>query len=236
MTEHKTLAAALIASQRAFGDITKDKTVRGAKYSYNYADLGSVLDAVTDALHDNGLVVAQPLDVIDGRPVVRTTLLHTSGERIEGNALVVYTNTTDPQAYGGGITYTRRYALMAMLNLSTEDDDGNRARAPRRSEPEPERGSSPVQHVPDSATTSPPINPDQFLQSWKIAFGTKSKEAIADSFTIAGTNLDLWQLMYESMPDRKTLTWLIDEMSKRGIEQSDTFRKGVESHRSSLTA
>lgn len=99
-----------------------------------------------------------------------------------------------------------------------------------------ERGSSPTQQATASATTSAPINPDQFLQSWKIAFGTKSKEAIADSFTIAGTNLDLWQLMYESMPDRKTLAWLIDEMSKRGVEQSDTFRKGVDAYRSSLTA
>lgn len=99
-----------------------------------------------------------------------------------------------------------------------------------------ERGSSPAQQTTANTTTSAPINPDQFLQSWKIAFGTKSKEAIADSFNIAGTNLDLWQLMYESMPDRKTLTWLIDEMSKKGVEQSDTFRKGVDAYRSSLTA
>jgi len=133
---HPNLASALIAAQKAFTTLTKSNTVdevskSGKRFSYKYVDLGSVLEAVTDALHENGLVVLQPLDLVNGVPVVRTILLHAgSGEQIEGSALVVWADKTDPQKFGGGITYTRRYALMSMLGLNAEDDDGQHARKP----------------------------------------------------------------------------------------------------------
>lgn len=135
-TKHPTLAAALIAAQQAFSDITKDRKVdvrtQKGQYSYTYADLGSVLDSVTPALHDNGLVLSQPLDMVDGQPVIRTVLMHAdSGDTLEGRTLVVWADKTDPQKFGGGITYSRRYAIMAILNLNAEDDDGQHARQPR---------------------------------------------------------------------------------------------------------
>jgi hypothetical protein len=130
-TAPDTLGAALIRAQQAFTPIIKDNNVSTGKFSYKYADIGSVLEAVTDALHENGLVILQPLDIDNGVPVVKTILLHAgSGERIEGNALIVWADKTDPQKYGGGISYTRRYALMSMLGLNAEDDDGQSARQP----------------------------------------------------------------------------------------------------------
>jgi len=140
MAEHPTIAAALIAAQQAFAPITKDNTIKqsgvsrqGKEYNltYKYADLGSVLAAVTPALHDNGLVISQCMDVRDGQPVIRTILLHAhSPQTLESNTPIIWADKTDPQKFGGGITYSRRYAIMAMLNLNAEDDDANHARIP----------------------------------------------------------------------------------------------------------
>lgn len=134
-TKHMNLAAALIAAQQAFGDVTKGRTVRvetaKGKFSYTYADLGSVLDAITPALHENGLVISQCMDVKDGQPVIHTVMMHAdSDDDLHSYTPIVWADKTDPQKFGGGITYSRRYALMAMCNLNAEDDDGQHARQP----------------------------------------------------------------------------------------------------------
>lgn len=140
MTKHANLAAALIAAQQAFAPITKDNTIRqsgvskqGKEYNltYKYADLGSVLEAVTPALHANGLVISQCMDFRDSQPIIKTVLMHAdSTETLASHTPIIWADKNDPQKFGGGITYSRRYALMAMLNLNAEDDDGNHARQP----------------------------------------------------------------------------------------------------------
>jgi hypothetical protein len=140
MTTHKTLAAALIAAQQQFGGITKDKKVdvrtQKGQYSYTYANLGSVLDAVMPALHENGLTLVQAMDIKDGVPCIHTMLIHAeyeqheSGEQIDSFTPIYWADKTDTQKYGGAITYCRRYAIMALLCLSAEDDDGQQARTP----------------------------------------------------------------------------------------------------------
>jgi hypothetical protein len=140
MTTHKTLAAALIAAQQQFGGITKDKKVdvrtQKGQYSYTYANLGSVLDAVMPALHENGLTLVQAMDIKDGVPCIHTMLIHAeyeqheSGEQIDSFTPIYWADKTDTQKYGGAITYCRRYAIMALLCLAAEDDDGQEARKP----------------------------------------------------------------------------------------------------------
>jgi hypothetical protein len=138
MTTHETLADALIAAQQQFGDITKDKKVdvkdpktQAKKYSYTYANLGSVLDAVMPALHEHGLTLVQAMDVREGLPGIMTQLLHgASDKQIVSFTPIYWADKTDTQKYGGAITYCRRYAIMALLCLSAEDDDGQQARTP----------------------------------------------------------------------------------------------------------
>jgi hypothetical protein len=140
VTTHKTLAAALIAAQQQFGDITKDKSVEVAgktkegrlfKYSYTYANLGSVLDAVMPALHENGLTLVQAMELQDGVPGIVTILMHDGSEsRVQSFTPIYWADKTDTQKYGGAITYCRRYAIMALLCLAAEDDDGQEARKP----------------------------------------------------------------------------------------------------------
>ena len=154
MPEHPTIAAALIAAQQAFAPITKDNTIKqsgvsrqGKEYNltYKYADLGSVLAAVTPALHENGLAISQCMDIKDGQPVITTILLHAnSTQTLTSYIPIIWADKTDPQKFGGGITYSRRYAIMAMLNLNAEDDDGTHARTPPPPKQQPERTSEHV--------------------------------------------------------------------------------------------
>jgi hypothetical protein len=52
-----------------------------------------------------------------------STLAHTSGEFVKTTVLLRPVKL-DPQALGSATTYARRYGLLAMVGLATEDDDG----------------------------------------------------------------------------------------------------------------
>ena len=88
-----------------------------------YADLLAVWDACRDTLTLNGLAVTQIADIdSEGRGVLETVLMHTSGEWIKGR-LPLTTAKNDPQGQGSAITYARRYSLSAIIGLCTEGDD-----------------------------------------------------------------------------------------------------------------
>lgn len=121
------LAGALAKAQSGFAPVKRDKTVTvqkktGGSYSFKYAPLESVLDAVRQPLADNGLVVVQVLDA--GNLV--TSLIHESGAVLTGS--VPIPPGGDIKELGSAITYLRRYALQALLGIAAEDDDdGSRA-------------------------------------------------------------------------------------------------------------
>lgn len=147
MSDLGPLAAALAKAQTDFPTVTRDKKVTvqtktGGSYSFNYAPLDSILNAVRGPLSANGLVVVQLLD--EGALV--TSLIHDSGAVLSGR--VDLPNTPDIQALGSAVTYLRRYAIQAMLGIAAEDDDdGNRA-AGNRIEPRrvsPLRDNRPVE-------------------------------------------------------------------------------------------
>ena len=103
-------------------------------FKSKYANLESVIEAAHDALAANGLAVMQGPGPMDGNCITLTTrLIHTSGEWIETD-FSLPAGKMDPQAAGSAITYARRYALMAMLNMPALDDDGE-ASMPRTTKP-----------------------------------------------------------------------------------------------------
>lgn len=139
MTEPTGMIADLIKVQKAIKPIAKDSKANAGKFSYTYADLGSVLEAVLPPLHEHGFVLMQPVAMSDlGEAVVRTTLYHVSGDKIESAYPVRVADPADPQKVGGGVTFARRYSLLSLLALATEDDDAGHARTPRARSGEPE--------------------------------------------------------------------------------------------------
>lgn len=125
------LAAALVAFQGEVPVIPKNRTAKiptkaGGSYSYKYADLSDIWDAIRQPLRKNGLAVTQQLcGPLGGLEIgITTTTWHESGQN---TASTIYLSTAgkSPQEVGSLLTYFKRYALSAALGISVdEDDDG----------------------------------------------------------------------------------------------------------------
>lgn len=122
----KELSKALVEFHKKVGKVVKDsigkiQTKSGASYSYKYATISSILDAVQESLNECGLSVIQfPV----GEYGLETMLSHTSGEYMISAYTMKPANET-PQGHGSRLTYQRRYAMAAILGINIdEDDDG----------------------------------------------------------------------------------------------------------------
>ena len=117
------VSAAFVLAQSEFDGISKDST--NPFFNSRYADINNVLDMVLPVLAKHGLAVMQlPAPTTKGVRL-QTVLLHTSGEWIADECLDIVAPKDDPQGYGQAITYGRRYSLLSVLGLRTEDDDAN---------------------------------------------------------------------------------------------------------------
>lgn len=121
----KNLATALVKAQKAFGPALK--TATNPHFKSRYADLAACVEAVIDALNDNGIALIQKNYDCTNGVMIETMFVHESGEMLECGILHVPANKQDAQGYGSALTYARRYSLMAACGIAPEDDDGNTA-------------------------------------------------------------------------------------------------------------
>ena len=125
------LVAALIKFQQSVPTIHDNDN----SYHGGFANLPGILSTIGPKLRENGLAVSQLPEEINGQPGLRTTLLHTSGQSLTAvTPLAVNAGKNGTQEWGKAMTYTRRYALQAVLGLCVgiEDNDADM-------EPEPTR-------------------------------------------------------------------------------------------------
>lgn len=139
------LATALAKAQGRFSHPTKDHTatIRSDKgnYTYSYATLAGVLDVVRGPLAENDLAITQEptvetVNTTIGDKLYRTTtvtvrtrLMHASGEVLGGPPLSGEARDAGMHAIGSTISYLRRYALLSILGLAADDDDGGEVQA-----------------------------------------------------------------------------------------------------------
>ena len=122
----KEITAALCKFIQEVGTIEEKDTAQYGKF----ADLSTVLSTVNPALAANGLAVVHTTKVLEGKNILITNLLHTSGESITSEMLLP-NNTggggNPMHKEGGAITYCRRYSLLAILGLNAgiPDNDGD---------------------------------------------------------------------------------------------------------------
>ena len=119
------IAKALVNAQKNLGVALKD--AKNPFFKSKFADLSAVIDAALPALNAEGISVLQPTTTVDGKPVVQTTLLHSSGEFLSSNTDIICAKQNDPQAYGSAISYARRYGLQSFVSLKAEDNDAEGA-------------------------------------------------------------------------------------------------------------
>ena len=122
----KEITAALCKFIQQVGTIEEKDTAQYGKF----ADLSTVLSTVNPALAANGLAVVHTTKVLEGKNILITNLLHTSGESITSEMfLPVNTGGRGNPMHqeGGAITYCRRYSLLAILGLNAgiPDNDGD---------------------------------------------------------------------------------------------------------------
>ena len=137
------LAHALVQAQKVLANPPRNREVQvrtktGGTYTFRYATLDQIMDVARPALGEAGLCVLQPIVSTEKGPVLVTRLLHESGQWMECEIPLPRLGE-DLQGFGSAVTYVRRYAVSAMLNITAdEDDDGNTAAgnhvadAPRR--------------------------------------------------------------------------------------------------------
>lgn len=131
------LAPSLVAAQSELRAIGKDSS--NTEFRSQYASLDHVIASVRPILSRHGLAVVQGSEETDDSNMltVETQLIHTSGEWLATTVVMPLIGRMlkggeraepDPQAGGSALSYGRRYGLVALLCLSTgEDDDGNAA-------------------------------------------------------------------------------------------------------------
>ena len=138
----KQVAAALVKAQKAFGPALKTNT--NPHFKSKYADLSACVEAVIDALNDNGIALIQRNVETESGVCVETVFVHESGEMLSSGPLHVPAAKQDPQGYGSALTYARRYSLMAACGIAPEDDDGNAA---SKSAQKPTRNAEPHEDI-----------------------------------------------------------------------------------------
>lgn len=121
------LMTALSKAQGEISSASKDSS--NTFFKSKYADLCSIWDACRQSLSKHGLAVVQSPMPFNGVLTMVTTLGHSSGQWIRSYLPIISTKQ-DAHGMGSGITYTRRYALAAIVGVvpdDQEDDDGNKA-------------------------------------------------------------------------------------------------------------
>lgn len=114
----------LLEFQKLGISIRKDK--KNPHYRNDYASLNEVLDKVKGELNKLGVVIIQSPE-FDDNQIGLTTVLRDVESNTEVSSFTPFINATDMQKLGGAITYARRYALVSMLALEDEDNDGETA-------------------------------------------------------------------------------------------------------------
>ena len=132
----KEIFAALAKAQKEFGPALK--TSSNPHFKTHYAALDACIEAVIDALNNNGIMLMQQTHLCDDGVIVETTFLHESGQQFSAGKLHIPAAKHDPQGFGGALTYARRYSLQAACGIAPEDDDANKATASYNERKKPE--------------------------------------------------------------------------------------------------
>jgi hypothetical protein len=163
------IATALVKAQKAFGPALKSST--NPHFKSRYADLAACVEAVIDALNENGIALVQHSHECADGIIIETIFIHESGEMISGGKLHVPATKQDAQGYGSAMTYARRYSLQAACGIAPEDDDGNNA---SRAKPKSTRTKAEIEALITAATSS-----EQLTATWKT-LAADERELVRD--------------------------------------------------------
>jgi hypothetical protein len=146
-----------------------EKNGKNPFFSSSYSTLQDVFESIKPGMKLNKLGVIQSPELYEtqeGKFIkVVSRVIHESGEWIEGEVSASLKDA-NPQTIGSAISYLRRYSLISLFGIASEDDDdGNAAtdNTPKEIKQDPvDTGKQ--QKQPDSS------KPQKYPGKWIIAF------------------------------------------------------------------
>ncbi len=172
----KNIATALVKAQREFGPALK--TSINPHFRSRYADLSMCVEAVLDALNNNGIFLLQKNYENSNGIMVETIFVHESGEMLECGRLYFPASKNDPQGFMSALTYGRRASLMAACGIAPEDDDGNAATRPAKNI----SASTMAAHIADIADSA---NSEELNKAYALAYAACEGDASWQAKVIA---------------------------------------------------
>ena len=114
------IATALSKAQGEFPRININQ--ENPYFKSGFADLNNIMRSVRPALAKNGLCVTQQTKILpDGATVLVTRARHSSGQWIESRVRIIPPKN-DMQSYASTLSYMKRHAVMALLNITIDSD------------------------------------------------------------------------------------------------------------------
>jgi hypothetical protein len=157
--DNSAIYKAFVKAQSQFGAALKTST--NPHFRSRYADLASCIEAVVDALNNNGIAFTQMTSECETGVIIETIFIHESGDIICSGKLYVPASKNDAQGYGSALTYARRYSLMCACGIAPEDDDGNAA---TKSAPRPASAKS----IPQDTFDKLPVADQNQIRSFAV--------------------------------------------------------------------
>jgi len=91
---------------------------------YKYAKIEDIYNAIERGLSNNNIIIWHFAQPIDGIEYLHTRLIHTlTGQYIE-DCRILESEKPGNQGKGAANTYMKKYALLSLCAIATEDDDG----------------------------------------------------------------------------------------------------------------
>lgn len=135
--------AAFVAACGELSNPPKTSKVNAGAKSYHFAPLPEILDLARPVLARHALAVRFQTQPDGGNILVTCEVVHATGVVVSAASLYSPSNA-NMQTVGSGLTYARRYTLVAALGIAADDDDDGEATA----RPAPKAAPAQVQPLP----------------------------------------------------------------------------------------
>lgn len=134
------------------------KDGKNPHFSNTYATYEQVMEIIRPFLREQKLMICHSFDGMskEGIIPVTTNLVDLEDDKKLSTTLEIPMTKNDPQMAGSAITYAKRYTVLAMLGLGTEDDDGNSASKSSTSYPKTTKALKPTENT--CPTHGDPVN------------------------------------------------------------------------------
>lgn len=120
--------AAFVAACGELSNPPKTSKVNAGPKSYHFAPLPEILDLARPVLARHALAVRFQTQPDANNILVTCEVVHATGTVVSAASLYSPSNA-NMQAVGSGLTYARRYTLVAALGIAADDDDDGEAAA-----------------------------------------------------------------------------------------------------------